>query len=286
MGQAHDCSCCSGAGSKVVQEPLLADGAATPRQQEKAALTPPSIGTPNATALSDRNGNGSTGDTYAGKSANSGDTGGTDGDLEATGAKKARGNIISGLKDGSLNKLCEEADQKARNGELAAEGLTGLEWARQFGGGKAEENDSDWAQQIALELKQKPLRDGQETDPGQGLTGMEWAKAQKGGMVSDDDKQVAALLANSQKRGGAESQPEEEAPAPKGAKKGLSRQMSAKKPIGETEEEDDADIVRSESTWVQVGDRSNVDLDIDGEGDSGDGTDRPQKGCCMSMRRR
>lgn len=167
MGQAAEaqrCACCSGYGSGVVQESLLADGPGTPRkppgnvgEAKMLQRRPPglkdlllqkdnpganTICLPTAAALSDR--------VHAGAAICSGGTGGSDAVplLNLNGADEGAKQIVRASSDSAL-------DKGGTN-----DGLSGLEWAKTVGRGENKPDDS-WAKDLARELKGTPMRNRQ-----------------------------------------------------------------------------------------------------------------------------
>jgi len=252
-------------GSKVSLQPLLADGPATPRQLVKAEVLKssslgPVLGKPVAisASLSQRS-CGDAGATFVDAALVSGGTGGTDEVDEPKTQSKVRSAVLSGLKDGSLDKLAAEAADRTapeKPEKAPDEGLTGLEWARKYGSGpdQVETIDSDWANQVLSELQTNPARD---RDPAQGLTGLAWAKLQSSdAVVNDEDQQAAQELLTFSKGAGKNSSEEVHSmygsdgngEQQTGVKKGLSRQSSVLSANKET-----TGTQRWASTAVQTG---------------------------------
>mmetsp|Transcript_14930 Transcript_14930/g.38354 ORF Transcript_14930/g.38354 Transcript_14930/m.38354 type:complete len:401 (-) Transcript_14930:284-1486(-) len=129
MGQVAACDCCGGA-DKVVRVPLLA-GESTPRPQ---AYSP---------AVSARNELGRVAVIREGQVA-----------PPLTPPRSAE----YGLAKEATAAGASKAPTTASTSPAVSQGLTGLEWARRYGGSTGDEGGENWAYAVAMELQSQPSR--------------------------------------------------------------------------------------------------------------------------------
>lgn len=229
MGQAQNCGCCSGYGSKVVvQEPLLAD-APSPRLDVRLDSSCAKV--PIVVSLSERlhleqseSGDGSGGTGGTGEDVlekESGSKSGVGGGAGGSNSlfSKASGAVRAGLKDGSLERLCRQASPENELQESAElHGLRGLEWAKAFAATTAKSHDS-FGETAAQELQSKPFRACQELPSSaheSQLSGLEFARTFGGNheVAAEDEDLAAELVTSSQamRDGGGGEHPRQKKP--------------------------------------------------------------------------